>query len=176
MFVEDPQLTIEAILKSYLKPVYGFVCRLSGNTNEAEDITQDVFLKVWKNLDRYDPKQDFKAWLFTIARRTTIDWLRKRQPVLFSSLGQIDHEDNFADYLIDSEPLPMELFERAELTKILTDALDQLSLDQRTVILLHLEQDLTFDAIASIVDRPLNTVKSQYRRGLIALRQILAPK
>lgn len=174
--VEDDQSKIEAIIKAYLGPVHGFVRRLSGDANEAEDITQEVFLKVWKNLDRYNPEQDFKAWLFTIARNTTIDWLRKRRPVLFSSLTQDNEEDGFASTLIDEDPLPPELFERAELAQILTEALAQLSLDQRTVILLHLEQDLTFEAIAQIVGRSLNTVKSQYRRGLIALRQILAPK
>lgn len=172
----NKELQIESIIKAYLKPVYSFVRRLSGDANEAEDITQEVFLKVWKNLDRYDPQQDFKAWLFAIARNTTIDWLRKRRPVLFSSLDQTEENDNFADNLVDQEPLPAELFERAELAQILTEALAQLSLDQRTVILLHLEQDLTFEVITQIVDRPLNTVKSQYRRGLIALRQILAPK
>ncbi|OHA60974.1 MAG: hypothetical protein A2556_02115 [Candidatus Vogelbacteria bacterium RIFOXYD2_FULL_44_9] len=174
--VEEDNLQIEAIIKAYLGPVYGFVRRLSGDAFEAEDIAQDVFLKVWKNLDRYDSKQDFKAWLFAIARNTTIDWLRKHRPMLFSSLDQPEGDGDFVDNLIDEEPLPAELFERAELAQVLSEALAQLSLDQRTVILLHVEQDLTFEAISQIAGRPLNTVKSQYRRGLITLRQILAPK
>lgn len=176
MPVEDNQITIEVIVKAYLKPVYGFVCRLSGDVNEADDITQDVFLKVWKNLDRYNPKQDFKIWLFAIARNTTIDWLRRKRPLLFSSLNRNEEVDDFADNLVDNEPLPAKLFEQAELAQILTTALAKLSFDQRTVILLHIEQELTFESIAKIVRRPLNTVKSQYRRGLLALRQILAPK
>jgi RNA polymerase sigma-70 factor (ECF subfamily) len=128
------------------------------------------------NWDKYDENKNFKTWLFTIARNTTTDWLRKKKPILFSSLDPIEAGEEFSDQLIDQEPLPEELFLRKELDKILEDSLSKINIDQRTVILLHLEQDLTFEEISQIVNKPTNTVKSQYHRGLLALRALLAPK
>ncbi len=71
------QPAFEILLRRYLKIIYGFVYRLLGNTQDAEeeDATQEVFLKSWKNLKRFDEQRSFKAWIFGIARHTAIDLL-----------------------------------------------------------------------------------------------------
>ena len=73
------------LTKRHLSGVYSFVVRYVGNAEEAEDITQDTFLKAWKSLKKYDPSSSkFKTWLFRIARNTSIDFLRKKKHVPFS--------------------------------------------------------------------------------------------
>lgn len=168
--MNSTKLTIEEIVDDYLDAIYNFVFRLSGNREEASDITQEVFIKVWKNLNHYKPERSFKTWIFSIARYTTIDWLRKKHPILFSKLDQ-QEDIKYADSLIDDQPLPDELFATTELRQKLSEALSKISLEKKAVILLHLEQGLTFAEIAEISDRPINTIKSLYRRGLEELRR-----
>jgi RNA polymerase sigma-70 factor (ECF subfamily) len=167
------QEALEILVSRYLKTVYFFIARMVGQGSEADDITQDTFVKVWKNLDKYDPKQNFKTWVLSIAKNTTYDWFRKKKALNFSDLSGEGEENIFEDNLSDLELLPDEIFAQKELASILSGALDKIPLNQRTILVLHLEDELTFEEIAKIVDKPMNTVKSQYRRALLVLRQFL---
>ena len=164
--------SFELIVNRYLNQVYNFIYRLCGNREESNDISQDVFIKIWKNLGKFDSKQNFKTWIFTIARNATIDWLRKKRNILFSDL---DSEDFiFEENIADIEPLQDELFQNKELKILLDNALNKLSFNYREVVLLHLVEGLTFEDISIVIKKPTNTVKSQYRRALIDLRKILS--
>jgi len=167
----------EQLMVQYLSPVYNFAYRLTGDIDSATDITQETFIKVWKNLKRFDRTKSFKPWLFAITRNTAIDWLRQRRGIPFSDLGNGD-DGKFENNLPDALPLPDELFRRAELASLLDHALIELPINDRAIILLHHLEELTFTEIAEILNQPINTVKSRYRRGLVALRQFLitAPK
>ena len=163
----------EHLVERYSTPIYNFVYRLCGNSDEAYDITQEIFVKVWKNIKKYNKKNKFSTWIYSIARNTTIDWLRKKHAVLFSQLNSStdDEAESFENNLIDTEPLAPELFARQELSLVLQKALEQLTLDQRTVITLRHINELSFKEIADILSLSINTVQSQYRRGIIQLRK-----
>ena len=94
-----------------LQMVYNFVHRFAGNTGDAEDITQEVFVKVRSHLKSFHSGANFKTWLFTIAHRTAIDWLRKR--IVFSDMNSKD-DDVFSETIADTELLPGELFAWAD--------------------------------------------------------------
>jgi len=176
------ELTIEKIVSDHLTMVYRFIYRLVGNEPDSSDITQEVMVKVWKNLTKYDPAQNFKPWLFKIARNTAIDWLRHRRQIPFSELARLDEEgkvQTFAETVADLELLPDEVFAQAEIKEKFNQALNLIPINERMILALHLEEGLTFNEISKIVDRPLNTVKSAYRRSLFKLRAKLtaiAPK
>ncbi|MCX6789783.1 MAG: sigma-70 family RNA polymerase sigma factor, partial [Candidatus Gribaldobacteria bacterium] len=70
---------LEFLVRRYLKPIYSFVCRNVGDADVAEDITQETFVKMWKNLKKFDQQKNFKSWLFTIAKNSSIDFLRKKK-------------------------------------------------------------------------------------------------
>jgi RNA polymerase sigma-70 factor (ECF subfamily) len=172
-------MDIESLIGQYLGSVYNYVYRLVNDKSEAEDITAEVFVKVWKNLAKINPDKNFKTWLFTIARNATIDSLSKKRSISFS---QIDSRNNpnedgnkksFEETLVDIEPLPDEILQRKELVSELENALLKIRPDFREIILLYYTEELTLEEISKIVGKPLNTIKSQHIRTLSALRKLL---
>ena len=130
------------------------------------------FLRIWKNLKKYRKEENFRTWIFSIARNAAIDFLRKKKSIIFSDLENesgIPAEEIFEN----SEPLPDEIISRAENKKILDKLMNKLSLFYREVLFLYYNNNFTFDEIGKIMNKPLNTVKSQHRRALIELKRLL---
>src|SRR6185312_5906993 len=154
--------------------------RLVGDRREAEDLTQETFMKMWKALSRFDTEKNFKTWIFAIARNTAIDYLRKKKPVLFSRLNTENEEGEtrFEDNLADDAMLADEVFDRKQSASVLEKAMQTLSLDERVIFILHESDEMTFEEIADVMSKPMNTIKSRYRRALQKLRGIIegAPK
>ena len=167
----------EMLVTRHISRIYNFIYRLTGEAEVAQDITQDTFVKVWKNLRKYNERFAFNTWIISIARNTTIDWLRKKRSYVFSDFNK-EEGDSFEDSLADIEALPDEIFERKEIEKTLQEALTHISIEQKTILLMHLSEGLTFEDISDIIKKPMNTVKSTYRRGILKLRLYLqnAPK
>ena len=182
MEVKDEELVSNTILEvegafdelvhRYTTPIYNFAYRLTGNIEYAEDITQETFIKVWKNIKKYKSEYAFKSWIFTIARNTTTDFLRKKKSILFSNLDTPEGS-SFESNIKDEEILPLESLMKLEDTEYLNNTLKKLPTDYQSVLLFHYQNDLTFEEISKIMNRPLNTVKSWHRRALIKLREIL---
>ncbi len=170
---EGDRKSLDILIGRYFSPLYNFIYRLSGKSEDTNDITQDVFVKTWKNIKKFDRKQKFKTWIFTIARNTTIDWFRKKRDITFSNFENEDGENVLLNTTADDAPLPDAIFRNKELAKVLEEALEKIPVNYRTIILLHDTEELTFEEIADVVGKPMNTVKSQYRRGLEALREKL---
>lgn len=165
----------EILMRRHLQPIYRFILRLSGDAAVAQDLAQETFIKVWKNLKKFNPAKSFKVWLFTIAKNTTFDWFKKRRALPFSALED-DEGSGPLENLADQTPLPDELFQNSETQIALTAALNDLPAKPKAVVLLHQIEDMTFQEIADALDEPLNTVKSRYLRAIIALRKTLASR
>ena len=195
-YLEGDKEALEILIKRYLKSIYSFVYRYVGNAGEAEDITQEVFVKVWKNLKKpalshsalsswpkclskgFDPKKGtFKTWIFTIAKNTSIDWLKKKKTVPFSNFENQEGENILTETLADSSPRPDELLERVSLGEVLNAAMNQLAPKYRLVLFLRYNRyndQFTFREIAESLEESINTVKSRHRRALIQLKKLLA--
>ena len=165
--------SFDVLVHRYTTSIYNFAYRLTGNVEYAEDITQETFIKVWKNIKRYKSSYAFKSWIFTIARNTATDFLRKRKSIVFSSLDTIE-DHSFESNIPDDKILPMESLIKLEDVELLNGTLVKLPTDYQTVLLLHYQNDMTFEEIGKIMGKPLNTVKSWHRRSLIKLRELLA--
>ncbi len=137
----------------------------------AEDATQEVFIKVWKNFSKVDEQFNPKAWLFKIARNTTIDILRKKKNITFSMMET--EEQTFAETIKDDEPLAYEVFENKEKLLEIENILSQIDPELKEIIILHDTEGLTFKELSEVLGRPLNTIKSQYRRVLHQIRSKL---
>lgn len=165
------EMFIAEIINTYTRVLYNFIRRFSFTDQETEDILQDVFIKTWKNKDNFDEeKSSLKTWIFTITRNTIYDALRKKKgSKIVTSLDNEDHNGN----TYESEDVTSDIIhilEREQSKKILLEAIDKLSEAEKTILLLHTEESMTFNEISDIFDTSINTVKSNYRRSLMKLK------
>jgi len=176
------QEALKIIIERYTSPLYNFVARLA-NKNDAPDIIQEVFIKTWKNIHHFDIlKASFKTWIFTIARNTTTDFLRKKKSLLFSDMpvragGQKDGDENinsFAENIPAEDLLPDLALQKLQDSEFLNKTLEKLRLDYKEVLILHYQEEMTFEEIGKILNKPLNTIKSQHRRAILELRKIIS--
>ncbi len=164
------------LVERYAGPIYGFASRMIGKRGEADDAAQETFVKVWRSLGSYKMNGTFKPWIFAIARNTAIDRLRKKNIPVFSDFEDAAGKNALLETLSDPEVLPQALIEKAEQKRLLDNALQVLSVEDREILTLHYDEDLTFDEIGTVLKKPLNTVKSKHRRALIQLREALMHK
>ena len=176
--------SLEILIQRYLKPIYSFTYRRVGGGQDAEDVTQEVFMKVWRNLKRFDQQKSFKTWIFPITKNTAIDFLKKKREIPFSEFSarggsafgreNEDGENMITETFADPSPLPNELLEKVGMAQMLTSAMEKLSPKYRMVLFLRYNDHFNFREIAESLGEPLNTVKSRYKRALIKLKELLA--
>ena len=173
-YLKGEEKSLEILIKRYLKPIYSFVYRYIRDSQEAEDIAQEVFIKTWRNLKKFDKNRSFKTWIFSIAKNTSIDWLKKKKTIPFSNFENEAGENILTGTLTDLLPLPDELFERAGVAKMLDTVMNQLAPKYRMVLFLRYNDHFTFREIGETLGEPLNTIKSRHRRALIQLKKFLS--
>src|SRR3989338_146778 len=83
-YLTGDEKSLKILYGRYLKPIYSFVYRYVGGGQDVEDVTQDAFVKVWRNLKKFDQNKSFKTWIFSIAKNTAIDFLKKKKAIPFS--------------------------------------------------------------------------------------------
>ena len=147
--------------------VYGISLRVLGNAQEAEDLTQDIFVKLVEQAN-YDPKRgSLRTFLMILTRSRAIDWVRSRQS------SQKQKQRLQSDYSSLPPSLSADDIANEEQSQEVKAALSQLSDQQQQVLHLAYYQGLTQTAIADQLNAPLGTVKARARRGLLQLREIL---
>jgi len=165
------------LVERYLSSVYTFCVRFTGgNTEDAEDAAQETFLKAWRHLDRVDTAKPLRTWLFAIARNAAVDVLRKRRhTVALSAFDNDDESGNIViDTLVDTEPRAEELFERKEDAARVRAALEHIKPQERLILGMRYEDELSFEEIGHTLKIPASTVRSLHRRALASLRAHLA--
>jgi RNA polymerase sigma-70 factor, ECF subfamily len=162
----------EALLKAYSRKIYNLCYRFTGRVEEAEDVTQEVFIKVFQTLKSYHAAQgSFGTWLNRVARNHLVDHYRRaRKDRVTSSL-----EDELPE--AEQQPSPhMEptgQVESRERREVLQQALDKLSPDLREAVILRDLHDLDYEEIAQVLSVPQGTVKSRINRGRLELGRVL---
>jgi len=172
-YLAGDEQSLELLIRQYLKPIYSFVSRYVGNGQEAEDITQEVFVRVWRNLKKFDQTKSFKTWIFSIAKNASLDFLKKKRAIPFSEFDLEDGGNLITDTLVDPAPLPLALLERADMAKMLNIAMEKLSPQYRMVLFLRYNDHFNFREIAESLGESLNTITSRHRRALIVLRSLI---
>lgn len=159
---------LSVLFNRYGRLVYGLALKILKNSQEAEDLTQEIFLALWRNASKYPDCRYFLSYLITMTRSRAIDKIRSqnRQTKLFERWGQMIIPDK-----LSSNPVEQASFvERAERVR---HALAQLPEKQRLVIEMAYDTGLSQSEIAQQLELPLGTVKSCTRQGLLKLKQIL---
>lgn len=164
----------EELLLMYLRPMYAFVLSLTREVSLAEDVTQEASLKIWKHLGRFDTTKNFKTWVFTIAKNTAYDALKKKRERPFSSFlsrESEDEEEEWSERIADTAPLVDEVLARAESSAALDEKLSALPPHFERILRLRYQEDFSLLEIAEILGEPYNTIKSRHGRALSSLRE-----
>ena len=164
------EAALEILIKRYLPLVYGFSRRYTGDADKAADIAQETFIKVWRNLKKFDGTKQFKPWLYAIAKNTALDWLKKKREIPFSSFAAESEDENRLFDVADTLPLPTITLDRKIAAEKIESIVNKLPEHYHSVIVMREKEDLTFKEIAKKLGKPLNTVKSHYRRAVQLLR------
>lgn len=164
----------DALVRRHLVLVYRTIARSVSDPRDAEELAQEVFVRAWRSIARFDIARSFRAWILHIARNATIDHLRhvQRVPRTTSIEEVVDVEDVAAPVHARLATL-LDRLVRADDGHVITVALERLSDHDRLILTLRYSQELTFREIAATLDAPLDTVKSRHRRALLTLRRLL---
>ena len=162
----------EEIVQNYSRRIYNLAYRFTSRADTAEDLTQEVFIRVYRSLNQYNPKQgDLQNWLMRLARNLIIDDYRKRQRAPQDEAAD-DLEDHQYHLRAAGNTVQREM-ERRELGVQVQAGIDKLSHDLRTCVILRDIEELSYQEIVDLLRIPEGTVKSRINRGRIELAKIL---
>ena len=168
----------EQILSQHEKSVYNLCLRMTGNPDDAMDLSQEVFLRVWRNLRGYQFDAAFSTWLFRIASNACIDFLRSKRRRQDVSLTVEDAEsgEETERNLPDPAPMPEEVLLDREQKRQVLAAMQELPPDYREILQLRVVENLPYEQIAEILNVKLGTVKSRLARARDQLRKNLTAR
>jgi RNA polymerase sigma-70 factor (ECF subfamily) len=161
----------------YQDRVYNMSHRILGNREDALDISQEVFLTVYRGLQRFEARSRFGTWLYRVTVNRCRDELRRRgsrkhrQPYSLDAAA----EDDRALEPRSNDPAPAERAVAAETQRLVEEAISRLPGDAREVLVLRDTEDLSYDEIAEIIEVPVGTVRSRLNRARTLLRERLRP-
>ena len=162
----------EEIVQTYTRRIYNLAYRFTSRADSAEDLTQEVFIRVYRSLDQYNPKQgDLQNWLMRLARNLVIDDYRKRQRAPQDEAA--DDLEVHEYHLRAAGSSAQRELERRELGAQVQAGIDKLSPDLRTCVILRDIEELSYQEIVDLLKIPEGTVKSRINRGRIELAKIL---
>ncbi len=158
----------EDVVTAHSGRVYRLAYRLTGNRHDAEDLTQEVFVRVFRSLSAYTPGA-FEGWLHRITTNLFLDQVRRRKRIRFDGLP-----DDAADRIAGREPTPAEAYDATHFDDDVQRALDALAPDFRAAVVLADIEGLTYEEIAATLGVKLGTVRSRIHRGRSQLRAALS--
>ena len=160
--------TWDEVVREHADRVYRLAYRLSGNRADAEDLTQETFVRVFRSLADYQPGT-FEGWLHRITTNLFLDMVRRRQRIRFDALPE-----DAGDRLASNEAGPERSYDEMHLDPEIQRALDALPADFRVAVVLCDLEELSYEEIAATLGIKVGTVRSRIHRGRVLLRQALA--
>jgi len=173
-FKEGDTGALDGLIRRYKGPLYAYLVKLSRDRDAADDLLQEVFIKIIKKLDSYGERDKFSAWLFTVAHHAVMDHFRSGSRRREDSLDAAG-EDRvpLGDTLASPEPGPDGILEVEERAGAIQAAFDRLSSEQREVFLMRHYSGLPFREIAEILGVPIGTVLARMSRAMAKMREEL---
>jgi RNA polymerase sigma-70 factor, ECF subfamily len=170
----------EAIVRLYNRRIYNLCYRFTNSPNDAEDLTQEVFIRIYRTLGSYDvEKGAFNTWLTTLTRNLLVDHFRRSKQdrmtdSMDASLGGEEDSPTLSAHLPDRGPSPDDRLASKETQRLVRTALARLSPDLREAVILRDLQDMDYKEIAAVLRVPEGTVKSRINRGRMELARLLS--
>ncbi|ANY67105.1 RNA polymerase sigma factor SigW [Paenibacillus sp. BIHB 4019] len=175
--LKGDQRAFAELVGLYQDKLFHMAYRMLSNRQEAEDVVQEAFMRVYRNLERYDETLKFSTWIYRIATNLCIDKLRKRKPVYSLDAESTDHEglDGYSMIPSDNRTPESETL-LSETQRIIHQAIASLPPKYKTVMMLRYIEDLSLQEISEVMDIPVTTIKTRVHRGREFLRKKLEYK
>lgn len=163
----------EELILQHEKIVYNVALRMMNHSEDAKDISQEVFLKAYRNIGNFDERSQFSTWIYRITANTCIDEMRRRKgKQSFSLEEELENEEgSMQRQVADAGETPEESILREEQKSEILQALDSLSAEHKAAVILRDIKGLSYEEIAEILELSLGTVKSRISRGRNQLKQ-----
>lgn len=159
------------LVSRYQKPVFRIILRMVKSQDDADDLTQDTFVRAHRGLKTFKEEYDFHPWLYRIAVNQAINFINKRKRQAAVDLDEVPESD--LETPGPEAESPLQSASRRELMEHLDGALERLPEEQRAVFLLRVQEGLSYEEIADVMDTPKGTVMSRLARARMALRKSL---
>jgi len=172
-YLKGEKEALNFLIKRYLTPIFNYALSFVKDQAAAEDMAQEVFVKVWQKIKKYDQKYKFKNWLYIIAKNTCLDYLKKNKTLNFSELNLVDDNLLFEDLIKETALSPQAELEMAETAKLVNAAVDKLPDKYKETVKLYYLSGYKFREIAAILKESIDTIKSRNRRSLIYLKKLI---
>lgn len=173
-YLQGDKEALNFLIKRYLKLIFNYALSFVKDTAMAEDLTQEVFVKVWKKIKGFDKKYKFKNWLYAIAKNTCLDYLKKNKDFNFSELNLADDNLLFENLIKETGLSPEEKMELIYEVNALNSAMDKLPEEYQETVKLHYLGGFKFREIAGQLKESIETIKSRNRRALGYLKKLLS--
>ena len=171
--LQGNEKAFESLLKKYRNLVFSIMLKMVRNKQEAEDLTQEAFMKAFSSLSTFNDEFAFSTWLMKIASNNCIDFLRKRKLKTYSIHEPINYKDEKIEIDIpDHDAGPERILIQGERSRMIEEAINELPERYRYVVILRHKEEKSYEEIAEIMNLPLGTVKAQIFRA----REILNKK
>lgn len=169
--------SFEKLIKDYQINVYNLAFRILGNKEDAYDVSQEAFIKVYKSIKNFKEESSFSTWLYRLVSNTCLDYLKKNKKVktLNTTISSNDNQ-NIDLQIKDNSRTPDEVLETKEEIDMLISALNELSEQHRVVIVLRDIQGFSYSEISKVIKCSEGTVKSRLNRARWKLKDIIARK
>jgi RNA polymerase sigma-70 factor (ECF subfamily) len=165
----------EMLMEKYQKKVFNIALRLLGNHDDASEVTQEVFIRIYKSIGSFKGESQISTWIYRIATNVCLDELRKRKRKWVMSLDEEYHKEN-GDYIIqveDNKPTPDVIMEQKTIKNAVNNAIDKLSEKYKLIIILRDLQGFSYEEISDMIKTPVGTVKSRINRARLQLKELL---
>lgn len=167
----------EELLDKYKKPVFSICLRMVKNHADAEDLAQEVFIRTFSVLDRYDPTYPFSSWLYRITSNLCIDYIRRRRDGMLSLDQPVRGKDGeMSRQLPDGGVKPDRNFESREMMELLEEAITSLPEHYRVIVILRHQEQLSYEEISDNLSIPLGTVKARIHRARNMIKEFFVDR
>ena len=173
IYLKGDREALNILIKRYLTPIFNYALSFVKDTAVAEDITQEVFVKVWQKIKKFDERFKFKNWLYTITKNTCLDYLKKSKTINFSELNLVDDNLLFEDFIKEAGLSPQAEVEAAQKAEMVNAAVNKLPEKYQETVKLHHHEGYKFREIAAILGESIETIKSRNRRALQKLKNLI---
>jgi RNA polymerase sigma-70 factor, ECF subfamily len=173
-FQQDDTYAFDVLVRRYKNPLMNYIFRYLGDVDESSDVLQETFVRLYEKKHQYKTIARFSTWIYTIAGNLAKSELRKPHRRRGTSITQTTGDDEEVDMqLEDGDPLPDRMVDGTLKNERIQAALLELPAEFREAVIFRDIQDLSYDDIAEIIQKPIGTVKSRINRGRAMLQNLL---